>query len=88
MSYNFEIYEYENGMRKPQISRRMENEQKAICLSIINLEADLEDAITQRNELEEERMDREFIDHNVASVWDVIRNNNTRGKRTKNLLIP
>ena len=84
MSYNFEIYEYENGMRKPQISRRMENEQKAICLSIINLE----DAITQRNELEEERMDREFIDHNVASVWDVIRNNNTRGKRTKNLLIP
>tara|TARA_B100001173_G_C15905745_1_gene511923 strand:- start:6 stop:527 length:522 start_codon:yes stop_codon:yes gene_type:complete len=69
---NHEIYEHVCGMRKPQISRRMEKEHKAICRSIINLEADLEDAIAQRNELEEERQDREFIDHNVASAWEWI----------------
>jgi len=71
MSYNFEIYEYENGMRKPQISLRVENEHKAICRSINQFEVEREYAITQRNKLENQRIDREFIDHNVdcAREW-------------------
>ena len=66
MSYNFETYEYENGMRKPHISLNVEKEHIFLCSTIKRLESDLENAKRQMRELQRKRMDREYIDHNVA----------------------
>ena len=72
LSYNFETYEYENGMRKPHISLNVEKEHIFLCSTIKRLESDLENAKRQMRGLQKKRMDREYIDHNVACAKEWI----------------
>ena len=61
----------ESSFEVPEISNRIEEEHKLVCMIVNNLQSQLASALKRRDEIRKEIVDREFIDHSCqcALYW-------------------
>ena len=76
--YEFEFSDCESehsfgnsSFEVPEISNRIEEEHKLVCMIVNNLQSQLASALKRRDEIRKEIVDREFIDHSCqcAQYW-------------------